>query len=145
MILKVGNTIGDCLPYLECSFIYSFCLSLIVRLDAEAGIGGFGKVFKVTNIKTNEIKALKAIPILDNLWKENSEELEVGMEIGRKCEYLVHYDKIFTEGDFKIIIMDYFEKGDLQSYLNKGNKLNESVYLSFSNFIIFFSFFINRK
>jgi hypothetical protein len=62
------------------------------------------------------------------------------MEIGRKCEYLVHYDKIFIEGDFEIIIMDYFEKGDLQSYLNKGNKLNESVCTSFSRFIIFFFF-----
>jgi hypothetical protein len=33
------------------------------------------------------------------------------MEIRRKCEYLVHYDKMFVEGDFEIIIMDYFEKG----------------------------------
>jgi hypothetical protein len=24
------------------------------------------------------------------------------MEIGRKCEYLAHYDKIFVEGDFEI-------------------------------------------
>jgi hypothetical protein len=30
-----------------------------------------------------------------------------------------------VEGDFEIIIMDYFEKGDLQSYLNKGNTLDE--------------------
>jgi hypothetical protein len=65
------------------------------------------------------------------------------MEIGRKCEYLVHYDKIFIEGDFEIIIMDYFEKGDLQSYLNKGNRLNESVYTSFSYFI--FSFFLFNR
>jgi hypothetical protein len=60
------------------------------------------------------------------------------MEIGRKCEYLVHYDKIFAEGDLEIIVMDYFEKGDLQNYLNRGNKLNESVYTSFNRFIIFF-------
>jgi hypothetical protein len=41
------------------------------------------------------------------------------MEIGRKCEYLVHYDKIFVKENFEIIIMDYFEKGDLQNYLSK--------------------------
>jgi hypothetical protein len=69
------------------------------------------------------------------------------MEIGRKCEYLVHYDKIFVEGDFEIIIMDYFEKGDLQSYLNKGNKLNESVctLLSVSYFFFFFLLTGNNK
>jgi serine/threonine protein kinase len=112
----------------------------IVKLDSVAGIGGFGKVFKVTNIRTEEIKALKAIPIVDSSRSENSEEFKIGMEIGRKCEYLVHYDKIFIEGNLEIIIMDYFEKGDLQSYLNKGNRLNESVYTSFIRFLIFFFF-----
>jgi serine/threonine protein kinase len=113
---------------------------LIVKLDAVVGTGAFGKVFKVTNIKTKEIKALKAVPIMDNSRSENSEEFKIGMEIGRKCEYLVHYDKIFIEGDFEIIIMDYFEKGDLQSYLKKGNQFNESVYISFNHFIFFFFF-----
>jgi hypothetical protein len=40
------------------------------KLDAKAGISGFGKVFKVTNIKTKEIKVLKAIQIM-NLAKIN--------------------------------------------------------------------------
>jgi serine/threonine protein kinase len=110
-------------------------------LDAVIGFGGSGKVFRVTNIKTKEIKALKAIPIIDTSQSQNSEEFKIGMEIGRKCEYLVHYDKIFVEGDFEIIIMDYFEKGDLRSYLNKGNTLNESVCAYFSCFTIFFFFF----
>jgi serine/threonine protein kinase len=111
---------------------------LIVKLDVAVGFGGFGKVFKVINVKTKEMKALKAIPITDNSQSENLEEFKIGMEIGRKCEYLVHYDKIFIEGDFEIIIMDYFEKGDLQNHLNKRNKLKEPVYISFSYFIIFF-------
>jgi hypothetical protein len=55
---------------------------------------------------------------------------------------LVHYDKIFIEGDFEIIIMDYFEKGDLQSYLNKGNTLDESVCIYFSYFIFFYFLFL---
>jgi serine/threonine protein kinase len=65
---------------------------------------------------------LKVIPIIYSSRNENLEEFKIGMEIGRKCKYLVHYDKIFVEGDFEIIIMDYFEKGDLQSYLNKENR-----------------------
>jgi serine/threonine protein kinase len=92
----------------------------------------------VTNIKTKEIKALKGIPIMDNSQSESSEEFKIGMEIGKKYKYLVHYDKIFVEGDFEIIIMDYFEKGDLQSYLNKGNTLNESVCTYFKYFNFFF-------
>jgi serine/threonine protein kinase len=123
---------------------YCFYLSSIVKLDAIAGYSEFCKVFKVTNIKTNEIKALKAIPIMDNSGMENSEEFKNGMEIGRKCEYLVNYDEIFIEGNFEIIIMDYFEKGDLQYFLNKGNKLKELVYTFFNHFIITF-FVINRK
>jgi hypothetical protein len=59
MTLKVGNIIGDCLKYF---FIFLICFQ-IVKLDAVVGFGGYGKVFKVTNIKTKEIKALKAIPI----------------------------------------------------------------------------------
>jgi serine/threonine protein kinase len=81
---------------------------------------------------------------MDSSHSENSEEFKIGMEIGTKCEYLVHYDKIFVEGDFEVIIMDYFEKGDLQSFLNKGNTLNESVCTYFIHFIFFF-FLVNRK
>jgi serine/threonine protein kinase len=83
---------------------------------------------------------LKAIP---NSQSRNPEEFQIGLEIGKKCEYLVKYDGIFTKGDFKIIIMDYFEKGDLQSYLSKRNQLKESVYISFISY--FFFFVINRK
>jgi serine/threonine protein kinase len=117
-----------------------FYLFAIDKLNAEAGIGGFGNVFKVTNIKTKEVK-VESYTNNGQFTIKNSEEFKIGMEIGRKCEYLVHYDKIFVEGDFEIIIMDYFEKGDLQSYLNKGNKLNESVCNFFSHFINFFFFF----
>jgi serine/threonine protein kinase len=74
---------------------------------------------------------------MNNSWSENSEKFKIVMEIGRKCEYLVHYDKIFVERDFEIIIMDYFERGDLQSYLNKRNRPNKLVYTSFCRFIFF--------
>jgi hypothetical protein len=35
----------------------------------------------VTNIKTKKMKALKAIPIMDNSQRENSEEFKMGMEM----------------------------------------------------------------
>jgi serine/threonine protein kinase len=50
------------------------------------------------------------------------------MELGRNCPELVRYYNVFEEGDFHIIVMDYFENGDLQSYLNKVKKLNEKVF-----------------
>jgi hypothetical protein len=50
-------------------------------MDAVIGFGGSGKVFKVTNIKTKEIKTFKAIPILDSSQSENSEEFKIGTEI----------------------------------------------------------------
>jgi serine/threonine protein kinase len=121
-------------------FFIFFLFVFVVKLNAGVGVGGFSKVFKVTNIKTKKIKALKAIQIMDNSGSENSEEFKIGIEIGRKCENLVHYDKIFVEGDFEIIIMYYFEKGDLQKYLNKGNTLNESVCTYFGCFIFILFF-----
>jgi serine/threonine protein kinase len=79
---------------------------LIIKLDIVGGFCAFGKVFKVTNIKTPEIKVLKAIPIIYNSQNENSKKFKIGMEM----RIFGSYDKIFVEGDFEIIIMDYFEK-----------------------------------
>jgi hypothetical protein len=45
------------------------------------GFGRSGKVFRVINIKTKEIKVLKAILIMDNSQSQNSEEFKIGMEI----------------------------------------------------------------
>jgi hypothetical protein len=40
-------------------YLLIYYLFAIDKLDAEIEIGGFGKVFKVTNIKTKEIKGKK--------------------------------------------------------------------------------------
>jgi hypothetical protein len=61
-------------------------LFLTIKLDVVVGFGAFGKVFKVTNIKTKEIKVLKAVIIMDNLRSGNSEEFKI-----------VHYNKIFDD------------------------------------------------
>jgi hypothetical protein len=56
---------------------------LIVKLNAVDKFSAFGKVFKVTNIKTKEIKMLKAITIINNSfrkiqdWNENTKEIPV--------------------------------------------------------------------
>lgn len=87
------------------------------------------QVFKVTNIETEEKKALKAIFITDSL-KIISRELMIGMgmELGKSCKYLVEYFETFSfEESYTCIIMDYFENGDLLSYLKK-NQLNENVF-----------------
>jgi serine/threonine protein kinase len=86
-------------------------------------------VFKALNTRTNEIKAIKAVP---NIIKDNSTlspDISIGIELGKTCPYLVRYYNVFEEGYFQIIVMDYFSNGDLKKYLKKVKELNEEVLL----------------
>jgi serine/threonine protein kinase len=123
-MLKVGNTIGKCL-----CFIISIELVCLDELQKQIGFGS-GKVFVGSNVRTEEMKALKAIPILGNL--SNNLSLSLNIQIGMEtCLYLVQYYNIFEEGDFQIIVMDYFENGDLETYINSVKKLIEEVLFIF--------------
>jgi hypothetical protein len=85
---------------------------------------------------------VKAIPNLSSSSTKSSlsSDIQIGMELGKTCTHLVRYDNVFEEGDFQIIIMNFFENGDLQTYLKKINKLNEKVYFYF--FLYFLYFFL---
>jgi serine/threonine-protein kinase len=63
-------------------------------------------------------------------------EIQIGMELSKICPYLVRYYSIFEEGDFQIIIMDFFEEGDLQTYLTKIKNIKEEVFLLFLIFYL---------
>jgi serine/threonine protein kinase len=96
-----------------------------------------GRVFKAINIKTGEVKTLRLIE------KENNSDkilkkIKIGKEIGNTCEYLICYDQLFEGGDGQCIVMDYFENGNLQDYLNKGYELNENVFFFFVFCFIYF-------
>jgi serine/threonine protein kinase len=60
------------------------------------------------------------------------------MELGKICSCLVRYYNVFEEGDYEIIVMDYLENGDLQSYIKKVGKLNEEVNFYFKFYFIYF-------
>jgi serine/threonine protein kinase len=96
------------------------------KLEKEIGFGASGKIFKATHIRTKQIKAIKAIPILDNSSANSklSSDLQIGMELSRICPYLVEYYTVFKEGSFQVIVMDYFENGDLETFIKK-KKLTE--------------------
>jgi serine/threonine protein kinase len=109
---------------------------VIDELELLIGYGTRSNVFKVidTKSKAKEKKALKVVALMgignisENSTNENSEELKIGLELGRSCKFLVSYEKIFIIGDFRCIVMEYFEKGDLENYyIKKRNKLTEEV------------------
>jgi serine/threonine protein kinase len=122
-MLKVGNIIGGCL----CFSLIDVCLD---KLQKQIGFGASGKVFVGLNVQTKETKALKAIPILGN-YSSLSSDIQIGMEVAKACPYLAKYYNIFEEGDFQIIVMDYFENGDLETYINNVKKLTEDVLFIF--------------
>jgi serine/threonine protein kinase len=95
-------------------------------------------VYRVINTKTKETKALKCF-FQSKDRSSLSADLEIGMELSRTCNFLVRYENVFMVGDFQCIIMEYFEQGDLQKYLNTGHKLNEEVLIL--SLIIYFLFY----
>ena len=54
-------------------------------------------------------------------------EMSVGMFKAKGCPFLVSYIEVFKEGETSCILMDYYEKGDLQEYIKKGNFIEEKV------------------
>jgi serine/threonine protein kinase len=103
---------------------------VIDKLEKQIGFGSNGKIFKAVHIRTNVIRAIKAVPILSDPSNNSSlsSDLQIGMELSKRCSYLVRYYSVFEEGDFQIIVMDYIENGDLRTYI-KNNKLAEKVFL----------------
>jgi serine/threonine-protein kinase len=121
-MLKVGNIVGECL-----FFIFLFMM-YIDKLEKEVGFGASGKIFKATHIRTKQIKAIKAVPILDeSTYSKLSSDLQIGMELSRICPYLVEYYNVFKEGNFQIIVMDYYENGDLETFIEKKTLAEKDI------------------
>jgi serine/threonine protein kinase len=109
-------------------------------LEIKIGVGANGSVFRVSNIKTKEIKALKALLLQGET--SLSSDLQIGMKLSRSCDFLVRYENVFIAGDFQCIVMEYFEQGDLQKYLNSGYKLNENVFLNLFNLFFYIRMYV---
>jgi hypothetical protein len=62
-VLKVGNIIGECLFYYKQIYLF------IDKLEKQIGFGASGKIFKSTNVRTNEAKVIKAIQIFRQIFR----------------------------------------------------------------------------
>ena len=99
------------------------------------GEGAYGKVLKVSSLINHKIYAMKILDLGDNKDSGISKELKEKyflseVELLKKLKHpnIVKYYKSFREDDNLYIIMEYFDNGDLDDYINvlgKGNNQNK--------------------
>ena len=106
------------------------------------GEGGQGHVYKVYSLINHKIYAMKIIDleIKEEITEEQKKEKETikknivnEIELLKKCEHpnIVKYYKSFKEKNKIYIIMEYFDNGDLDTYINvlkyleKKNEINK--------------------
>ena len=89
------------------------------------GEGAFGKVLKVSSLINQKIYAMKILDLKgkenDSMTKEDKEKYFISeIELLKKLDHpnIVKYYKSFREGDKLYIIMEYFDNGDLDDYIN---------------------------
>jgi serine/threonine protein kinase len=79
-------------------------------LKEELGSGGFGDVYKVAKLSTKEEMVMKVMK-LGKEGKKNAKtveaEIQVGINLGSSCKYLVQLVDFFMEGGCCCLIMDY--------------------------------------
>ena len=99
------------------------------------GEGAYGKVLKVSSLINHKIYAMKILDLGDNKDSSISKEIKEKyflseVELLKKLKHpnIVKYYKSFREDDNLYIIMEYFDNGDLDDYINvlgKGNNQNK--------------------
>jgi serine/threonine protein kinase len=104
-----------------CDFLEKLYILCLDKIEKQLGFGGSAGVFEVVSVTTGKRKALKII------YMSSKAEVLIGKVLGKKSPFLVHYDEMFSEGDNELIIMEFFPNGDLQKYLDDGNRMTEKV------------------
>jgi serine/threonine protein kinase len=96
--------------------------------------GGAGFVYVVSDPTTNVEVVLKLIHLgpKENSSRDNhkemiEKEMKVGILVAKECSYLISYSETVEWGDYFCIKMEYCEKGDIQSELDKGRVFSEEV------------------
>lgn len=69
------------------------------------GEGSFGYVYKVKEIKTNEVYAVKIIPLIGADIQKSIKEIEILAKY--QYQYIVKYHKAFLYEDHLWLIMEY--------------------------------------
>jgi serine/threonine protein kinase len=125
-VIKVKDKIRDCLN----DILNIIFLDEVVKILQEGAF--LNNVLLVCRISSrNNLYVLKMIITNEQNRKLLEKEITVGMFKAKECPFLVSYLEVFEEGGNSCILMDYYEKGDLQEYVEKGNIIEEKVDNSF--------------
>jgi serine/threonine protein kinase len=72
-------------------------------------------VMKVMRLNKKKAKAIEA-------------EIQVGMNLGLNCKYLVHLVDFFAEKGCCCLIMEYCSGGDLEKVLEEKKRIEQQVF-----------------
>lgn len=97
------------------------------KIISKLGKGSFGSVFKVQNIKTNEIRALKVIKKTSIIYQDDDHKFLKEIEILIKLEHpnIIKIYEYYTDDINFYLITDYISNGELYNYVYKSKSLNE--------------------
>jgi|688.fasta_scaffold36906_2 serine/threonine protein kinase len=98
------------------------------RILNKIGSGTHGIVYKVENILTHQILALKDM-YLHNLSNKEQEQLvmEICIQKCNTCQYIIKYIDSFIHNEHVYIISEYASNGDLQSLIDYNKKYNKKL------------------
>ena len=97
------------------------------KIISKLGKGSFGSVFKVQNIKTNGIRALKVIKKTSIIYQDDDHKFLKEIEILIKLEHpnIIKIYEYYTDDINFYLITDYFSNGELYNYVYKSKSLSE--------------------
>ena len=97
------------------------------KIISKLGKGSFGSVFKVQNIKTNEIRALKVIKKTSIIYQDDDHKFLKEIEILIKLEHpnIIKIYEYYTDDINFYLITDYISNGELYNYVYKAKSFNE--------------------
>jgi NIMA (never in mitosis gene a)-related kinase 1/4/5 len=91
----------------------------------KLGSGSFGTVFKVQRKVDDQVYVVKTVRIAELPYQEQVDAInEVRLLAQMDCLYIVKYYDSFIEDENLNIVMEFCNKGDLQSLLKKAKDKN---------------------
>ena len=89
--------------------------------------GGFGEIFKVKSLKSNELLALKHIKYRGSFSDQNYIKNEISSLSSLNHENIISFCDVIVKSREVNIIMEYADGGNLEEYVCRLKKLQTSV------------------